>query len=255
MKSALKPPRLWLHRRQGWPFVVGLLVVSLLETVLATAVRCPVLADALGAGQPIASEGWGCLTAPVGGILPGFVSIGVWLALLWAGVALAAALYWTGHVHSETSLTYGLLAIYVFALFDNVWILVDGLVVGSSVEPRGLLVRGALIWIVNVVVFAVGYWLWDSGGYLARAERHHADWNRHDFLFPSQQADSHNHPQWRPNIVDYVFLAFCTSTALSPADTGTLSRRAKCVQMVQAIISLVVMAIVIARAVNIFPTR
>ena len=58
---------------------------------------------------------------------------------------------------------------------------------------------------------------------------------------------------WDPNFVDYLFLAFNTSTALSPADTAALSRWAKCLMMVQALISLTVIALLASRAVNILP--
>jgi len=58
-------------------------------------------------------------------------------------------------------------------------------------------------------------------------------------------------PGWSPVFVDYLFLAFNTSTAFSPTDTAVLSRWAKGLMMVQSLISLSVIALLAARAVNI----
>jgi uncharacterized membrane protein len=56
---------------------------------------------------------------------------------------------------------------------------------------------------------------------------------------------------WSPHFVDYLFLAFNTSTAFSPTDVPVLSRWAKVLMMIQAIISLTAIAVLAARAVNI----
>jgi uncharacterized membrane protein len=56
---------------------------------------------------------------------------------------------------------------------------------------------------------------------------------------------------WVPNFVDYLFLAFNTSTAFSPTDTAVLSRWAKLGTMLQSLISLMIIALLAARAVNI----
>jgi len=56
---------------------------------------------------------------------------------------------------------------------------------------------------------------------------------------------------WRPGFVDYLFLAFNTSTAFSPTDVPALSRWAKVLMMLQASISLATLALLAARAVNI----
>jgi hypothetical protein len=70
-------------------------------------------------------------------------------------------------------------------------------------------------------------------------------------LFPQMSFETTSDPNWSPNFVDYLFLAFNTSTALSPADTQALSRWAKILMMIQATISLAVVALLAARAVNI----
>jgi uncharacterized membrane protein len=57
---------------------------------------------------------------------------------------------------------------------------------------------------------------------------------------------------WTPSILDYLFLAFNTSTAFSPTDTAFLSRRAKALMMVQALLSLLILAVLVSRAINTF---
>ena len=56
---------------------------------------------------------------------------------------------------------------------------------------------------------------------------------------------------WAPGFVDYLSLAFNTSTAFSPADVAPLTRWAKMLMMVQSMISLGAIVILGARAVNI----
>jgi len=51
--------------------------------------------------------------------------------------------------------------------------------------------------------------------------------------------------------MDYLFLAFNTSTAFSPTDTAALSRWAKIGMMLQSLISSTIVALLAARAVNI----
>jgi uncharacterized membrane protein len=120
--------------------------------------------------------------------------------------------------------------------------------------PRDLLSSAAALWITNVLVFALWYWRLDAGGPRAREMREgHTDGA---FLFPQMTLHGDakrriDQPDWRPNFVDYLFLAFNTSTAFSPTDTAVLSRWAKLMMMVQALISFATVALLAARAVNI----
>jgi len=115
--------------------------------------------------------------------------------------------------------------------------------------PTTLLRSGAAMWGTNILVFALWYWRLDAGGPHSRAQRsHHTDGA---FLFP--QMTMHHDPAaqaWSPRFIDYLFLAFNTSTALSPTDVPVLSRWAKMMVMIQALISLSVIAILVARGVN-----
>lgn len=123
-----------------------------------------------------------------------------------------------------------------------------------KIPPQQLLRSAAALWIANFLVFASWYWRLDGGGPHQRSlTPGHTDGA---FLFPQMTmppeakiaAGEHD---WEPKFVDYLFLAFNTSTAFSPTDVPVLSRWAKGLMMVQAMISLVVIALLAGRAVNI----
>lgn len=109
-----------------------------------------------------------------------------------------------------------------------------------------LLKSGGLLWSANVLVFALWYWETDGNGPPMRLEN---NYSAADFQFTQQLND--NPTDWAPGFVDYLFLAFCTSTALSPADVLPLTRRAKGLMMLQAVISMVILVLLVARSVNI----
>jgi uncharacterized membrane protein len=111
-------------------------------------------------------------------------------------------------------------------------------------HATNLLRSAALLWFFNILVFALWYWELDGGG---PWKRHLSGHQAADFLFP-QQVSGNN---WVPHFLDYLFLAFTGATALSPADTLPLSRLAKALMMIEAILSLTVVTVLAARAVNI----
>jgi len=115
--------------------------------------------------------------------------------------------------------------------------------------PRALLRSAGALWVTNILVFALWYWKLDGGGPLARALPD--GMAKSSFLFPQMtNRGSHDSP-WVPHFVDYLFLAFNTSTAFSPTDTAVLSRWAKLATMLQSLISLTIIVLLAARAVNI----
>ena len=122
-----------------------------------------------------------------------------------------------------------------------------------TLTPKQLLLVAAALWLSNILVFASWYWRLDAGGPHARELRdRHADGA---FLFPQMTMppgrDTPMSEFWSPGFVDYLFLAFSTSTAFSPTDVPVLSRWAKVLMMVQASISLITIALLAARAINI----
>lgn len=128
---------------------------------------------------------------------------------------------------------------------------------GYKGSPVVLLRSAVALWGINVLVFASWYWRLDAGGPHRRDARvGHTDGA---FLFPQMTLNDTLRAEmgfadWSPQFVDYLFLAFNTSTALSPADTAALSRWAKVLMMTQAAISLTIVAVIAGRAVNILPS-
>jgi hypothetical protein len=118
------------------------------------------------------------------------------------------------------------------------------------VDPPEVLLRAAAaLWIINILVFASWYWRLDAGGPNVRDQLD--EHNEGAFLFPQMITPWESDKNWRPGFVDYLFLAFNTSTAFSPTDVPVLSRWAKLMMMVQALISLATVVLLAARAVNI----
>lgn len=158
-----------------------------------------------------------------------------------------------GNHSLNQSLGYVLNGIVTVTLMVSLGLLVIE-VTHHEVAPNELLRSAAALWVANFLVFASWYWRLDGGGPLKRGlTPGHTDGA---FLFPQMTM----HPEakiaagemeWSPNFVDYLFLAFNTSTAFSPTDVPVLSRWAKILMMVQALISLVVIALLAGRAVNI----
>jgi len=117
-------------------------------------------------------------------------------------------------------------------------------------EPAQTLLRAATaLWVTNVLVFALWYWKLDGGGPLNRESRRGS--LESSFLFPQMLSQEGGDTSWSPHFMDYLFLAFNTSTAFSPTDTAVLSRWAKAGMMVQSLISLTIVALLAARAVNV----
>ena len=134
----------------------------------------------------------------------------------------------------------------------NAWAseqLIKGLVLGTSADNASLLLsRGASVYVTNIIVFALWYWEWDRGGPVARA---HAVRRYPDFLFPQMAQPSVAPPEWRPMVLDYLYVSFTNATAFSPTDTMPLSRWAKMLMLLQSTVALLTVAFVIARAINV----
>lgn len=150
-------------------------------------------------------------------------------------------------------LGYALSSVVTLGLIGSLALLVHALPQHKQ-APIELLRSAASLWITNILVFASWYWRLDGGGPHKRMLREvHSDGA---FLFP-QMTLQHGLKSkteaggWRPNFIDYLFIAFNTSTALSPTDTAVLSRWAKGLMMVQSLISLTTIVLLAARAVNI----
>jgi uncharacterized membrane protein len=118
----------------------------------------------------------------------------------------------------------------------------------GSPNGRQLIVSGALIWLTNVIIFALWYWETDRGGPGRRSAGHDL---APDFLFPQMSDDRIEPVNWRPQFIDYLYVSLTNAAAFSPTDTMPLSPRAKSIMGIQSIVSLVTIGLVVSRAVNI----
>jgi uncharacterized membrane protein len=113
---------------------------------------------------------------------------------------------------------------------------------------RELIVSGVLIWLTNFVIFALWYWELDRGGPGRRAAGHDA---APDFLFPQMSDDRIQPREWRPRLIDYLYVSLTNATAFSPTDTMPLTPMAKSLMGIQSVVSLVTLGLIVSRAVNI----
>jgi len=125
-------------------------------------------------------------------------------------------------------------------------VLIEGGHTTSSAST--LLAAGGVVWASNLLVFSLLYWELDSGGAAARA--HHMP-RTPDLAFPQQLSPEIAPPGWRPQFIDYLYLGLTCSTAFSPTDVMPLTPWAKIAMGCQSLVSLVVVGLVIARAVNV----
>ena len=195
----------------------------------------------------------------VGGLrlaLPESLSAGpAWLLIVLVAVLMIPTVWarYRGMDSMNRILGYVLTSIVTLDMVWSLYLLIAALP-SHKEAPPDLLRSAAALWLANILVFASWYWRLDAGGPRARELRGvHTDGA---FLFPqmtlNQQAKREMGEQcWSPGFVDYLFLAFNTSTAFSPTDCPVLSRWAKLMMMVQALISFATVALLAARAVNI----
>ena len=159
----------------------------------------------------------------------------------------------TGKHRLNAILGFGVSGILTLGLVLSLTLLIEALPAHKE-SPESLLLSAASLWITNILVFALWYWRLDAGGPHQRDKRPgHSDGA---FLFPQMTMGEDalrnaRQENWSPNFVDYLFLAFNTNTAFSPTDVPVLARWGKLLMMLQSLLSLLIIALLAARAVNI----
>ena len=143
-------------------------------------------------------------------------------------------------------------AIITFGLIASVVLLVTTIPGGN--EPLALLRSGGALWLTNVLVFALWYWRLDGGG--PRERETENEFGSRSFIFPQMQIEKIERKtfgvdRWRPGFVDYLFIAFTTSSTFGPTDVPVLTHWAKLLTMTQSVISLTIMVLLISRAVGV----
>ena len=190
-------------------------------------------------------------------VMPDRVRLGPqWVLPLLEGVLLVALMVGDpGRIDRRSRLlrrlSIALVAVLVLGALTSTARLTVELVRGGPLanSATSLLAAGATVWTSNVIAFALLYWELDGGGSAARA---HGLPSYPDLAFPQQLNPDVAPPGWRPRFLDYLYVGFTNATAFSPTDVMPLAPWAKLAMTVQAAISLVVLGLVVARAVNVF---
>ena len=131
--------------------------------------------------------------------------------------------------------------------------LVIGILENASFSQANDLLRvGGVVWVTNVLTFALLYWELDGGGAAARASG--TPTTHIAFVFPEHGQSDRVEPGWYPQFVDYLALSFNTAMAFSPTDVSAIRQWSKLALMAESAISLLVALLVIARAINVLPT-
>ena len=187
--------------------------------------------------------------------LPRSLIIGpTWLLPTLIGVLLVPTVvsHRLGKLKLNRILGFAISSLITVALIASVVLLVHSLP-SHREPPLQLLFSAALLWLTNVIVFALWYWRIDGGGPTRRQERN--DFGSESFLFPQMQIPSGERSEfscsrWRPHFVDYLFIAFTQSSTFGPTDAPLLARWAKILAMIQVFISLSIVVLLISRAVG-----
>ncbi len=140
-----------------------------------------------------------------------------------------------------------LIAVITVANFLDLSELILALLGNSGPQGRVLVYASVPIWLTNVIVFGLWFWELDRGGVSARLAKTH---RKPDFLFPQMSVPGVDR-DWSPGFLDYLYTAFTNATAFSPTDTMPLTSWAKLLMMIQSMASLLTVALVVSRAVNI----
>jgi len=148
------------------------------------------------------------------------------------------------------NLVLGVMLVAVISLANarSLLLLLRALLAGATPNGRTLLLDALNIWATNVIVFSMWYWMLDRGGPSPDKQDHQG---ASEFLFPQPPSAGTAGADSKPGFVDYLFLSYCTSTAFSPTDTLPLTARMKLLMMLESTVSLLTLALVAARAVNI----
>ena len=209
---------------------------------------------------------WPALLCVLGAILlqvrlPGKLTAGPpWLlpsleGALLIGLAVTTPRGGAGEHHSHRRhAAIALVALVNAANVASLYLLVHELLHKHISNGHSLILSGVAIWLTNVLIFALWYWLLDRGGPMNRAR--HLDpttpEGHPDFVFPEMDGGRPYTPEsWMPEFLDYLALALTTATAFSPTDAMPNSRQAKTLMSIQGLISLVTLGLIISRAVNI----
>jgi uncharacterized membrane protein len=205
-----------------WPIALAILAVMLLLAVLPDRIR----------------------------LLPMWVTYVIGFAMLIPIGAVGLTAAKTRWLRVERTVILSFFAVAAAVTLGNLANLINEMVYRSAkIDGLQLLTSSVAVWVTNVLMFSLLYWQIDRGGPEARMKDAGP---RPDWLFPQEGAPAEDVPDgWQPRFIDYLYLGFSTATAFSTTDAMPLTRRAKSVMMLESSISLVTLAAVASRAINI----
>ncbi len=181
-------------------------------------------------------------------LLPHASVYGLWVGII-VVLMVGAALLWGLNDRRRLRLAIFIInGLFTVQLFGGALLLVVRLVQSVKITVLGLIGDALIIFVTNILIFALWYWFIDSANTRFFKASASPSW---DFLFPQRQAAYPGYDAWEPHFFDYVFLAYTTSVAFSPTDTLPLSRAAKILMMTQSAISLIAIVVVAGTAINI----
>ncbi|WP_369141998.1 hypothetical protein [Streptomyces sp. R44] len=135
------------------------------------------------------------------------------------------------------------------AVWSTVQLIDDILHAGKETSSAiSLLQTGGTVWACTVLAFSLLYFELDSGGPAARAHRMPST---PALAFPQQLNPELASADWRPHYIDYLYLALTNATAFSPTDVMPLAPWTKITMGIQSLVSLLILGLVVARAVNV----
>jgi uncharacterized membrane protein len=175
------------------------------------------------------------------------IIIGLELVLMFA-LAIVTSEGYSKVSRSRRSLTMLLIAVIAVINIFSLVFLIRAFLFGHSdaVTGQELLMSGLTIYITNILMFALLYWEMDGDG----PDHRVSSVRRRDFVFPQMIHKALATDTWRPGFMDYLYLSTTNVTNFASADTIPVSHRAKFLMMVQAIVSLVIVVLVVARAIG-----
>jgi hypothetical protein len=188
--------------------------------------------------------------------LPGNLVVGpIWLLPTLIVILLVPTVvsHRVGRLSLNRTLGFVINGITTLALIGSVILLVRTLP-GHREPPLQLLRSAGLLWLTNVIVFALWYWRLDGGGPTLRQKA--KKFGSTSFLFPQMQIPHDERAQfqcarWRPRFIDYLFVALTQSSTFGPTDAPILARWAKALTMIQILISLTIVVLLISQAVGV----
>ena len=166
---------------------------------------------------------------------------------------IALALFASGHhkaiLHARRGMAILLIAIVSVANLSSLVLIINDLLIAKKISGRELLLSGLAIYLTNIIIYGLWYWELDSNGNQAQA----VETPPIDFLFPQMTLKSSllGAKGWNPTFFDYLYISVTNASAFSPTDTMPLTHRTKLLMTAQSLTSLVTVALVAARAVNI----